>query len=91
MEAFDDEVVLQAQLEHRQHGPRQVEGVGIPSGSRRYLRHHGEIANGELAHGGSHQQPHIQAVCGVLLRHALPVVQPVDDAAPALSGASGSG
>lgn len=29
VEAFDEEVVLQAQLDHRQHGPRQVEGVEL--------------------------------------------------------------
>ena len=81
VEALDDEVVLQAELEHRQHGPGQVEGVQVPSGSCCHHGHNGEVADDELSHGGADQQPHVQAAGGVLLRHVLPVVQPVDDAA----------
>lgn len=54
VEAFDDEVVLQAELEHRQHGPGQVERIQVPSGSGRHHSHDGEVADDELSHRGSH-------------------------------------
>lgn len=81
MEAFDEDVVLQTELEHRQHRPGQVEGIQVPAASGRHHGHDGEVADEELAQRSGQNKPHVQAAGGVFHRNVLPAVQPVDDAA----------
>lgn len=78
VKALDDEGVLQAQLYDCQQRTGQVERVQLALHATRYHRHDGEVADGELAHGGPEEQAHVQAAGGVLSGDVLALVQAIE-------------
>lgn len=65
VEAFDDEDVLEDELQQTQEGVGQIQVPQRAIGAYAQSCHHGEVGQSELAQGRRHQEDHIQPTRGI--------------------------
>lgn len=74
VEAFNDEDVLEDELQQTQEGVGQIQFPQRAIGAYAQSCHHGEVGQSELAQGRRHQEDHIQPTRGIRPHFACPTL-----------------